>query len=76
MLGTSRQFRNGTVRLTFSDGSERLVDLKPLLWGTALEKIAQNDDLFAEVRVDPDIGTITWPNGADLDPAVLHGTSS
>ena len=62
-----------TVRLTFSDGSERLVDLKPLLWGPAFEKIAQNDDLFAEVRVDPDIGTITWPNGADLDPDVLHG---
>jgi Protein of unknown function (DUF2442) len=62
-----------TVRLTFSDGSERVVDLKPLLWGPAFEKIAQNDDLFAEVRVDPDIGTITWPNGADLDPDVLHG---
>jgi Protein of unknown function (DUF2442) len=62
-----------TVRLTFSDGSERLVDLKPLLWGPAFEEIAQDDDLFAEVRVDPDIGTITWPNGADLDPDVLHG---
>jgi len=62
-----------TVRLTFSDGSERVVDLKPLLWGPAFEKIRQNDDVFAEVRVDPDIGTITWPNGADLDPDVLHG---
>jgi hypothetical protein len=28
---------------------------------------------FAQVRVDEDLGTITWPNGADLDPLVLHG---
>ena len=62
-----------TVRLTFSDGSERVVDLMPLLWGPVFEEIAKDDDLFTQVRVDPDIGTITWPNGADLDPDVLHG---
>jgi hypothetical protein len=61
------------VRLTFSDGSERAVDLTPLLWGRVFEEIAGDDGLFAEVRVDPDIGTITWPNGADLGPDVLHG---
>jgi len=61
------------VRLWFSDGSERVVDLAPLLWGPAFEEIARDDDLFAEVGVDPEIGTITWPNGADLDPDVLHG---
>ena len=61
------------VRLWFSDGSERVVDLAPLMWGPAFEEIANDDDLFAEVRVDPEIGTITWPNGADLDPDVLHG---
>jgi Protein of unknown function (DUF2442) len=62
-----------TVRLSFSDGSERVVDLAPLLWGPVFEEIARDDDLFAEVGVDPDTGTITWPNGADLDPDVLHG---
>jgi len=61
------------VRLWFSDGSERVVDLAPLLWGPAFEEIASDDDRFAEVRVDPEIGSITWPNGADLDPDVLHG---
>ncbi|MFQ5932661.1 MAG: DUF2442 domain-containing protein [Nitrospiraceae bacterium] len=62
-----------TVRLWFSDESERVVDLSPFLWGPAFEEIATNDALFDQVRVDPEIGTITWPNGADLDPDVLHG---
>ena len=65
--------RDRVVRLWFSDGSERVVDLSPLLWGPAFEEIANNDDQFAQIRVDPEIGTITWPNGADLDPDVLHG---
>jgi hypothetical protein len=25
------------------------------------------------VRVDDELGTVAWPNGADLDPLVLHG---
>ncbi len=62
-----------TVRLWFSDGSKRVVDLAPFLWGPAFEDIAADDELFNEVRVDPGTGTISWPNGADLDPDVLHG---
>jgi hypothetical protein len=65
--------RERIVRLTFSDRSERVVDLAPLLWGPVFEEIRRDDDLFAEVGVDPDTGTIAWPNGADLDPDVLHG---
>jgi hypothetical protein len=65
--------KDRVVRLSFSDGSERVVDLAPLLWGPVFEEIANNDDAFAEIRVDPERGTITWPNGADLDPDVLHG---
>jgi hypothetical protein len=25
------------------------------------------------VSVDEEMGTVAWPNGADLDPLVLHG---
>jgi Protein of unknown function (DUF2442) len=27
---------------------------------------------FAQVHVDPDLGSAVWPNGADLDPDVLY----
>jgi hypothetical protein len=28
---------------------------------------------FSQVKVDPELGTVSWPNGADLDPDVLYG---
>ncbi len=61
------------VELRFSDNTSRVVDLSPLLWGPAFEGIATDDRLFAQVQVNPETGTIGWPNGADLDPDVLHG---
>ena len=28
--------------------------------------------LFSQVRLDPEVHTLVWPNGADFDPATLH----
>jgi hypothetical protein len=62
------------VRLEFSDGVEKVVDLDPLLHGPIFEPLRENPDLFRTVRVDDELGTIVWPNGADIDPDVLYGT--
>ena len=61
------------LRLGFSDGSSRDVDLGPDLWGPVFEPLKRDPTLFRQVRVDPELGTIVWPNGADMDPDVLHG---
>ena len=37
------------------------------------EPFQANADLFRQVRVDEELGTIVWPNGADMDSDVLHG---
>jgi hypothetical protein len=60
------------LRLTFDDGSERVVDLADELWGPMGEPL-RDPAYFRQVRVDPELRTIVWPNGFDLDPDVLHG---
>lgn len=68
-----RIIEDRTVELTFRDGSTRVVDLAPYLWGPVFDPIAKDDDFFAQVFVDTELGTIGWPNGVELDPDVLHG---
>ena len=61
------------VALAFTDGSHGTVDLAPWIEGRrGVFAALQNPAFFAQVRVDPDAGTIVWPNGADLDPDVLY----
>ncbi|HTW41688.1 MAG TPA: DUF2442 domain-containing protein [Solirubrobacteraceae bacterium] len=60
------------LRVGFSDDSSREVDLTGELRSPVFEPLA-DPDFFARVRVDDELGTVVWPNGADLDPLVLHG---
>lgn len=71
---TSAEPLDGFVlKLSFEDGTERTVDLEGELWGPVFAPLRANVELFRQVRVDDDLGTIVWPNGADMDPDVLHG---
>ncbi len=60
------------VRLTFQDGTEGVIDLEPHLHGPIFEPLRKDRQLFRSVRVDPDAGTIVWPNGADIAPDTLY----
>lgn len=60
------------VRLSFTDGSDKTVDLRPYMRGPIVEPLLRDAALFRAVEVDPELGTIVWPNGADLDPDVLY----
>jgi len=61
--------------LTFEDHSQRLVDLEFELDGEIFEPL-KNVDYFKTVRVDPDIDTIVWDNGADMAPEFLYENST
>ena len=68
------------LRLRFDDGTAGVIDLESRLWGPMFESL-RDPDVFARVRVDPEAGTVVWPNGADLSPEMLyrevkHSTSS
>lgn len=58
------------LHLTFDDGVTRDIDLADELWDPMFEPL-KDPAFFAQVTVDH--GTVVWPNGADLDPLVLHG---
>jgi hypothetical protein len=62
------------LRLTFADGLVGDVDLAERFAGPVgpmFEPLC-DADYFARVSVDGELGTIVWPNGADLAPDVLH----
>jgi len=58
--------------LRFTDGSEKVIDIEPFLRGPVFEPLRDDLELFRSVYVDRELGTIVWPNGADLDPDVLY----
>ena len=60
------------VRLRFTNGAAREVDLTVYLRGPVFEPIRNDPAVFRSVKVDPELGTIAWPNGADIDPDVLY----
>ena len=61
-----------SLRLSFDDGLVRDLDLDEMLHGGVLDAL-RDMALFAQASVDETSGTVTWPNGIDLDPDVLHG---
>lgn len=60
------------VELRFRDGAVRTVDLEPFLHGPVFDPVRRDPAQFRKVRVDPELRTIAWPNGADIDPDVLR----
>lgn len=59
------------VRLTFEDGCVRDVDLEQHLDGEIFEPL-RDISYFKTLRVEPDLDTIVWDNGADMSPDFLY----
>jgi hypothetical protein len=63
------------VELTFETGETRVIDLEPLLQGPVFQPLVDDYALFKQLRVDPEAGTVVWPNGADISPRTLYRRS-
>ncbi len=64
--------RDYVIRLKFNDGAEGFVDLSGELYGEMFEAL-KDKEKFKTFRLDPELNTIVWENGADLAPEFLHG---
>ena len=60
-----------TLTVAFTDGTEQRIDFKPVLHGPLFGPL-QDLATFNAVVLDPEVGTLVWPNDADFDPATLH----
>ncbi len=58
------------IYLVFDDGSQGKVNLKDHLTGSMFEPL-KNVSIFSQLSLDTELGTVTWPNGADLAPEFL-----
>lgn len=60
------------VYLEFEDGVSGEIDIRSLVEFTGVFQPLEDEAFFSKVAVNPEWGTIFWPNGADLDPDVLY----
>ena len=60
-----------TLKVVFDDGSSQVIDFRPMLKGELYGPL-KDPLVFDQVRIDPEVYTLVWPNGADFDPAILH----
>jgi len=60
------------LKLRFEDGAAGTVDVGSCVSFTGVFAPLRDQAQFAAVQVNPELGTVSWPCGADLDPDVLY----
>ncbi len=59
-----------TLRVVFADLSEQTINFQPILAGD-LYRPLRDIKVFNQVRIDPEVHTLVWPNGADFRASYL-----
>jgi uncharacterized protein (DUF433 family) len=60
-----------TLRVVFDDHTEQIINFEPVLKGEVYGPL-KDLELFNQVKLDQEVHTLVWPNGADFDPWLLH----
>lgn len=59
------------LHLCFDDGAVGELDFSGEDWSGVFAPLS-DPEFFARVELDEELGTIVWPNGADIAPETLH----
>jgi len=59
------------VKVLFNNGREGIADLGPALKGEMFD-LLKDPVHFSKLKVDDELETIAWPNGADLAPEYIY----
>ncbi len=76
-IAAVRYLKAYVLELTFTDGVRAEVDFRQKVVGRGgVFQPLEDLTFFRQVRVDPEIGTVVWPNDVDLDPDVLYSEAT
>jgi len=65
------------LELGFTDGLRKEVDFRERIVGRGgVFRPLAEVEFFKQVQLDPEAGTIVWPNGVDLCPDVLYSLAT
>jgi len=67
----AKYLRDYVIWLRFNDGAEGEIDLTAELEGEVFGPLKDLEQ-FKKFRVDPELDTVVWDNGADLAPEFLR----
>lgn len=67
----ARYVNRYSIWLRFEDGAQGEIDLSAELYGEVFEPL-KDQAYFAKFTVNPETGTIEWPNRADFAPEFLY----
>jgi hypothetical protein len=59
------------IEVSFNDGRKGTVDLSGALGGPVFQPL-KDIAVFAQLKLDKELDTVSWPNGADMAPEYLY----
>jgi hypothetical protein len=72
-----RHLKAYELELGFSDGTVATLDFRGRIARRGgVFRPLQSTEFFAQVSVDPEAGTLVWPNGVDFCPDVLYAQAT
>ncbi len=68
----SKYIKGNQIYLHFNNGDSGLVDLTKYTARSGVFEPLKDNNYFKKVRFSRNLGTICWPNGADIAPESLY----